>query len=469
MMLRALCAAALLLLFLSVSASQLHAQASDVAVDLDHAAFAYTDSTSLLELYFAFAPGTLPFKGDSSGYRAMVPVDLRLTPEETDSEPVWSDSLRLRFTVADTAALEAGQMFLHQLRVSVPPGSYSLTVEHLETEPSDAAVRSIQRTVSVPDFSSQSRPQFSNVSLASRIHRSKNQSSLFYKNGLLIRPNPRLVYGPGLNRLYYYVELYRPDSAPGVEDHYRFRSYVTPADQSEPIDSLERTVERSVRSPDVLVGRFNVSSLPSGSYELHAELRDGNDSAAAAQARTFYIYNPDQPREAAPVDERPEVSARHRAMDEAMVNAAVGAVTEIASDAERDIIDRLESVQEKRAFLTRFWARRDDTPRTAANERENQFYKDLRLVRKQYGTPFAEPWETDRGRVILQYGRPDQIDPHLHERETRPYVVWHYDHVEGDGQVRFVFIDTEGFGEFDLVHSTATGEVRNPEWRRLIQ
>jgi GWxTD domain-containing protein len=464
-----LCVTGALFLLLNVRADRIYAQSPEVAVDLDHAAFAYTDSTTLVELYFAFGAQTLPFEPDSAGYRASIPVQVRLAPAETPAGPLWSDSLILQFSVADTAEIQSGQMFLHQLRSAVPPGRYLLTVDRPENSSDAPTMRSFERPVTVPNFDAMEEPQFSDLSLASRINRSRNQDSPFYKNGLLVRPNPRLVYGPGLDRLFYYVELYRPGSAGGVDDQYEFRSYVTPVDEQDFLDGLERIVDRPVRSPDVLVGSFDVSTLPSGSYELHAELRTGNDDVAAEQKRKFYVYNPDQPRGFVPPSDRREISSRYEQMDEQMVEVAVRAVGAIASDAEREIIAGLDNIQEKREFLTRFWARRDGTPRSTANLEEARFYENLQVVREQFGTPFSEPWETDRGRVMLQYGAPDRIAPYLHQRETRPYVIWQYDHIPGDGEAVFIFIDREGFGAFRLAHSTATGEVKNPDWRRLIR
>jgi hypothetical protein len=32
-----------------------------------------------------------------------------------------------------------------------------------------------------------------------------------------------------------------------------------------------------------------------------------------------------------------------------------------------------------------------------------------------------------------------------------------------------VFIDRSGFGEYVLVHSTKRGEIRDDEWKRLLQ
>lgn len=456
-------------LLLVLTGSIVKAQDAPVSVDVDHAVFAYSDSTSLVELYFAFDASSLPFEAADTGYQASVPVRVKLLPESGASNPVWSDSLVFRFNVEDTADAGAGRMFLQQLRASVPPGMYALAVDSPHNTRRSSSMRLLEHEVVVEDFSSGEAPSFSEIALASRIQTSDSRESPFYKHGLLVRPNPRSIYGRGLSRLYYYVEMYNAEAVSDADDRYRVHSYITPVHQDTPIDSLARETSRDVRSPDVLVGQFNVSGLPSGSYELHTEVRGDSGESVASRRRIFYVYNPDVERDPAHRTAGPAVSARYRTMGEEMVDVAVAAVAEIASESERTTIDQLDTIDEKKQFLTRFWARRDETPGTPVNERENEFYRSLRMIRKQYSSPFKEAWETDRGRTMLQYGPPSQIDSHLHERETQPFVVWHYDHLPGQGEAVFVFIDREGFGEFDLVHSTARGEIKNPEWRRFIQ
>ena len=77
-----------------------------------------------------------------------------------------------------------------------------------------------------------------------------------------------------------------------------------------------------------------------------------------------------------------------------------------------------------------------------------------------------EGWKTDRGRVYLIYGGPDEIERFPNEIETRPYEIWHYESVEGG--VIFVFADITGFGSYQLVHSTKRGELRDDSWVRRI-
>lgn len=82
------------------------------------------------------------------------------------------------------------------------------------------------------------------------------------------------------------------------------------------------------------------------------------------------------------------------------------------------------------------------------------------------GSPNREGYQTDRGRVYLIYGEPDQRDFFSSERSTKPYEVWFYNSIENG--VYFYFGDVTGFGNFELLHSTKRGEVRDDTWQRRL-
>ena len=52
-------------------------------------------------------------------------------------------------------------------------------------------------------------------------------------------------------------------------------------------------------------------------------------------------------------------------------------------------------------------------------------------------------WKTDRGRVLILYGEPNEIERFPNQMDKKPYEIWHYDDVEGG--VIFVFADLSGF------------------------
>ena len=90
----------------------------------------------------------------------------------------------------------------------------------------------------------------------------------------------------------------------------------------------------------------------------------------------------------------------------------------------------------------------------------------MQHANQQYKGNFREGWRTDRGRVLLIYGRPDEIERFPFSNQNRSYEVWHFYQVQGG--VDFIFVDKREMGDYELVHSTARGELYDPEWTRWI-
>jgi hypothetical protein len=91
-------------------------------------------------------------------------------------------------------------------------------------------------------------------------------------------------------------------------------------------------------------------------------------------------------------------------------------------------------------------------------------------VNANYSNNLRKGYDTDRGRVYLQYGAPNTISPNLFEPNTYPYEIWHYyvlkDHLHADqSNSKFVFANTEqGDKEYKLIHSDARNEITNVRW-----
>jgi hypothetical protein len=64
---------------------------------------------------------------------------------------------------------------------------------------------------------------------------------------------------------------------------------------------------------------------------------------------------------------------------------------------------------------------------------------------------------------------PSAVEPHLYDRDMEPYELWQYNNIPGEGQAIFVFADRNGFGEFELLHSTVSGEPKLPNWQQELR
>lgn len=445
-----------------------------IQLDVDHATFAYDDGQALLEIYLAFEAASLTYTAADGGFLAELEVRLALvrstqaTLDGTPTDPVWSEAIPLSFMVPDTTTLVEGQHFVHQVRASVAPGEYELRATIPAGAPGLDQELSVRRDVLVQNYAKANSVSVSDVTLASQITPSQNNEDPFFKNGMLIRPNANQLFGSGLNFLFYYAEAYGLDQVDASTGKYTVFTYIAEANIPQPMPNFQRRAERSLRSPDVLVGSFNIKSLPSGSYFLRIALLNENNEAITEQTRKFFVYNPDVQVERPVAVETDFESSQYAHMDEEEVDRMAKHIRAIAADSEWKRLRSIKDLDERRRFMMDFWQARDPNASTPVNEYQENFYALVQYANDRYTTSFTEGWATDRGQVLLKYGTPTAVEPHLFDRGMAPYEVWEYNNISGEGQSMFVFADMDGFGRFELLHSTVTGERQEQNWQSVI-
>ena len=83
----------------------------------------------------------------------------------------------------------------------------------------------------------------------------------------------------------------------------------------------------------------------------------------------------------------------------------------IITDEERSAFLRLQSNEEREQFIEAFWQRRDPTPDTVENEFKEEHYRRIAWANDRYASG-VPGWKTDRGRIYVMYGPPDENDSH---------------------------------------------------------
>ncbi len=135
----------------------------------------------------------------------------------------------------------------------------------------------------------------------------------------------------------------------------------------------------------------------------------------------------------------------------------------IISDEEREAFLKLSNDEERDQFIEQFWLRRDPTPDTVDNEFKEEHYRRIAYANEHFAAGIPG-WKTDRGRMYIAYGPPDEIDSHPSggsyqrtpeegggETSTYPFEDWRYRYIEGIGQdVNIEFVDTCMCGEYHM-------------------
>ena len=135
----------------------------------------------------------------------------------------------------------------------------------------------------------------------------------------------------------------------------------------------------------------------------------------------------------------------------------------IITPEEKSAFKQLSNDEERDQFIEQFWLRRDPTPDTPENEYKEEHYRRIAYANEHFAA--GKPgWKTDRGRIYIMWGPPDQIDTHpsggTYDRpqeegggttSTYPFEDWRYRYLEGVGQeVNLEFVDPCMCGDFHL-------------------
>ncbi|MGA9623471.1 MAG: GWxTD domain-containing protein [Bryobacteraceae bacterium] len=138
-------------------------------------------------------------------------------------------------------------------------------------------------------------------------------------------------------------------------------------------------------------------------------------------------------------------------------------VAYIITDEERAAFKRLATDEEREQFIEQFWLRRDPTPDTVENEFKEEHYRRIAYANEHYASGIPG-WKTDRGRIYITYGPPDEIEAHPSggsyerppeegggETSTFPFEQWRYRWIEGVGtNIIIEFVDPTMTGEYHM-------------------
>ena len=138
-------------------------------------------------------------------------------------------------------------------------------------------------------------------------------------------------------------------------------------------------------------------------------------------------------------------------------------VVYIISPDERKAFLQLETNEEREQFIESFWLRRSNNPDLPTNDFKEEHYRRIAYANEHYASGIPG-WKTDRGRIYIIWGAPDEIESHPTggtwdrpmeqgggSTTTYPWETWRYRYLEGiQENVILEFVDPSGSGEYHL-------------------
>jgi GWxTD domain-containing protein len=138
-------------------------------------------------------------------------------------------------------------------------------------------------------------------------------------------------------------------------------------------------------------------------------------------------------------------------------------VPDIITKEERQAFLELSTNEEREQFIEIFWNKRNPDPDSPNNAFREEHYRRLAYADEHFASGIPGR-KTDRGRIYIIWGPPDEIDSHptggTYERSpdqgggqstAYPWEVWRYRHLDGIGEnIEIEFVDPTNAGEYHM-------------------
>lgn len=402
---------------------------------VDWAAFRGRADSCRVEFFYAVPYDRLDYQARDTGLVADFSIRFEMSNEKgyRQDEMIFKQARIGSFA----EAAQSRRSFVDGFSVSARPGRYRVRATLAKPAPIQAdsagskveylAAESYEGTIEVPDLG----PGFalSSIQLAAGMVYDSSTG------GFSVVPNPIRRYGgSGLDRVYFYFEGY--DLAPAADSYDIRVAVVGPAPAAETLVTAGPMAKPKTGTRVSSALGVSVEGLEAGEYRLVVELHDRGRGESRRCGADFRVGDES-------VGPGPKTPYRIELTE--LEKRYYRQLGHVATQREFAYYNAL-SDSGKEAYLAWFWARHNLA----------EFARRMEAAANRYRTSRTSGVDTDRGRIYVKYGEPDDVERKVLEIDRKPREYWHYYNL---GYV-FVFIDLAGDGNFKLVYTTSLDEPR---------
>ena len=443
---------------ISILSGDIFAKDQKMKFFVDHAQFRLQQNYVYLEIYYSIARQNLSYKKAEDGYHALGKIKTYIKKGESS---MLVDSLFVEDFVKARNEISPTQRFAEMSAIQIEQGDYLLKTQFTDLVSSQTI--EINDSLKITSFP-EDRLELSNIELANSIDLEKEKQLKFDKNGLRVVPNASKTFGTGLAQLFFYAEAYNLETNGEAQgSSYHLNYFIFDANGKK----IHEVCGKSKTKPGVssiINGSLDVGFLPSGFYTLKIALTDDFTGQIAESQKNFYIYKIEDfiTRKKTEQYEQADQKDEFETMTEDTLNLHFQMAQYITSQEDKVIFKHLD-INGKRNFLRNFWKEHDPDLATPINEKKIQYYHLLDYANKNFSVGKKPGWKTDRARVLLIYGQPNEVERQPSSPGQKAYEIWYYYELEGG--IQFVFVDLRSIHDYELVHSTQQNEVHDDEWK----
>ncbi len=447
---------------------------ANVTVYFSYATFSTASAKPYLETYLTISGNTVRYQASKNGgYQASVNISWKITK---GTETIKASNYNLLSpSTSDTLNRPS---FIDNQRFALANGEYNLEFIIIDNASPDK--KTIHTEKLIIDYTRDKKVQGSDIQILESYQKITTATSLS-KNGYELIPYTINYYPKNQSHLKFYFESYNADSVLGKGTKCLYNYYIENSETYNKYSSFSSFKKQQAQKVNPLLAQFDITQLPTGNYNLVIELRD-SVNVLHNQKKWFFQRQSD-----AIAKEEPSI------------------VNDRKPKTIEEFFGYYQSVDTLKQFVECLW------PRSTTKEREWQqvqiSQKDPGFMRsycvdywKKEAGDSLDPltmwtdyyalvleaetmlkcgkqkgYYTDRGRVYLQYGKPNQRTQVNSEPNTYPYEIWQYYRLYDKAtrsffsNKKFVFLNTAISDNcYKLIHSDVRGELKDDRWKFKI-
>ncbi len=372
----------------------------------------FAEDIFFLEFNCAIPYNELTYKESDGKILADCRIEIKIVNREHSDSLI--DSLFQRYTIPSfSQAATEGTTFYVQFGKYLPVGDYEYSIT-LNSEDKKGVVQGT-RKITADDY------LMSDILMAKAIFLDTTGAYLT-KGNLKIISNPSCIFNEGTKNLFVYYELYDI-----ISDTSKYLICYTIVDTTgKIIRKITRTMEKNFSNQAINLG-FNIETFKPGDYVLRISVIDSSSGRSFEKSVNFRVKKSREKVEL--TEEMPYYDGIEYFVNSQEYKRFLG----------------LED-EGRKMYLKKFWEKHNYYEISQRYE-----YADGHF---QEGTKPGS--KTDRGRVYIRYGAPDEMENKQFE-ESKPYEYWQY-----YNGLEFIFVDVRGTQEYTLVWTNARDEKSKP-------
>lgn len=458
-------------LFLLLLAAQFTGTNAQVTAYFSRSSFNTPDNKPYVETYISVLGNTVTYKKNAAGnYQGMVEIGILFS-----QNGVIKASKKYNLMSPEQKDTLSSPPFIDQQRFALDTGTYEL--EMMITDKNiKGKTFSMKEQVKV-EFP-QAKISISDIQLLVSFARTERSGPLT-KNGYDLIPYTSDFYPENVSDISFYAEVYNTKSVLGENEKFIISYYIESFEKKTQIIKYSAFKKETTGPVNVLLSKFNISDLPSGNYNLVVDVRN-KVNEPVAQKKIFFQRKNKVMVVKTDVKDLSNIVVENtfasRITGKDTLSEYIRCLRPIASDAERAFMEnQLKLADEKlmQQFFYNFWQSRN------ALEPENEWRNysgTVKGVNAKFGMFNYKGYETDRGRVYLQYGPPDKRMEFPSEPNAYPYEIWVYYTLEDKTKLnpiqrnkQFIFYNRDlSSNNFQILHSDALSETKDARWEMKL-